>query len=50
MGVAKYVWVCPKLCQIVSQFHLKNELSYKDVFLASGYESINVTNLFNHFK
>ena len=26
VGVVRHAWGCPKLCQIVSQLHLKNEL------------------------
>ena len=33
VGVVRHVWACPKLCQIVSQLHLKNELRYKVRFL-----------------
>ena len=31
VGVVRHVRVCPKLCQIVSQLHLKNEFSCKVV-------------------
>ena len=33
VGVLRHVWTCPKLQQIVSQFYLKNELSYEVSFL-----------------
>ena len=29
VGMVWHVWMQPKSCQIVSQFYLKNELSYK---------------------
>ena len=29
VGVLKYAWTCPNWQQIVSQFYLKNELSYE---------------------
>ena len=33
MGVLRHAWTCPKWQQIVSQFYLKNELSYEVSFL-----------------
>ena len=29
VGVLMHVWICPKLCQTLSQLDLKNELSYE---------------------
>ena len=33
VGVVRHAWACPKLCQIMSQLHLRDELSDKDSFL-----------------
>ena len=49
-GVARNAQIYPKLSQIVRQFHLKNELSYKIVFLTFGQGFIEVKYLFSHFK
>ena len=33
-GVVRHAWACPKLSQLVTQLHLKNELSYQVGFFA----------------
>ena len=50
VGVVRHAQIYPKLSQIVRQFHLKNELSNKMVFLTFDQGFIEVKYLFSHFK
>ena len=49
VDVVRNAWACPKLCHIVSQLHLKNEMSFKVIF-CMWQRPIQVTNSINNFK